>query len=173
NTAGNETFPSVSDDGKRLYFSSDYHPGLGGLDMFVAEIGSDGKMTKPVENLKYPINSSYDDFGIVFEGKKQRGYFSSNREGGKGGDDIWSFNLPALAFKCCGTILNCGDPNTGKGKGEAVEGVKVKIIGSDGSISEAMTPKDGSYCFKLKENTTYTISTETQKTSKSPTHNKD
>ncbi|MBL7930849.1 MAG: PD40 domain-containing protein, partial [Bacteroidia bacterium] len=115
NTAGNESFPSVSSDGRKLYFSSDYHPGLGGLDIFMAEIGSDGKMSKPVENLKYPINSSYDDFGIVYEGKKQRGYFSSNREGGKGGDDIWSFNLPPLAFALKGNVFSEGDPNTGKG----------------------------------------------------------
>ncbi len=173
NTAGNETFPSVSDDGRRLYFSSDYHPGLGGLDLFVAELGSDGKVSKPVENLKYPINSSYDDFAIVFEGKKQRGYFSSNREGGKGGDDIWSFNLPPLSFNLKGNVFSEGDPNTGKGKGEPVEMVKVKLIGSDGSITEAMTGKDGGYSFKVKEMNTYTVSTETGKTSKSVSFSKD
>jgi len=173
NTEGMEVYPSISDDGKRLYFSSDYHPGLGGLDIFIAEVGPDGKTNKPVENLKYPLNSSYDDFGIVFEGRKNRGYFTSNREGGKGDDDIWSFNLPPLAFKCCGVVINCGDPNTGKGKGEPVEAVKVKIIGSDGSISELMTGKDGAYCFKLKEKVTYSITTETSKASKSSSHSKD
>ena len=133
--------------GKRLYFSSDYHPGLGGLDIFTAEVGADGKFSKPVENLKYPVNSAYDDFGIVFEGKKNRGYFTSNREGGKGDDDIWSFNLPPLAFNVKGNVFSEGDPNTGKGKGETVEGVKVKVIGSDGSISEVTTGKDGAYYF--------------------------
>jgi len=173
NTEGMEVYPSISDDGKKLYFSSDFHPGLGGLDIFLAEVGPDGKTNKPVENLKWPLNSSYDDFGIVFEGRKNRGYFTSNREGGKGDDDVWSFSLPALAFKCCGIVINCGDPNTGKGKGEPVEFVKVKIIGSDGSISESMTGKDGAYCFKLKEKTTYSITTETSKASKSPGHPKD
>lgn len=173
NTEGMEVYPSISDDAKKLYFSSDYHPGLGGLDIFIAEVSPDGKTNKPVENLKYPLNSSYDDFGIVFEGRKNRGYFTSNREGGKGEDDIWSFSLPALAFKCCGVVINCGDPNTGKGKGEPVELVKVKIIGSDGSISESMTGKDGAYCFKLKEKVTYSITTETSKTSKSSSHSKD
>jgi peptidoglycan-associated lipoprotein len=173
NTEGMEVYPAVTDDGKKLYFSSDYHPGLGGLDIFIAEIGPDGKTNKPVENLKYPLNSSYDDFGIVFEGKKNRGYFTSNREGGKGDDDIWSFSLPALTFNTKGTVFSEGDPNTGKGKGETVEGVKIKVIGSDGSITESTTGKDGSYTFKLKEKTTYTVSTETSKTSKSTSFSKD
>lgn len=173
NTEGDEMYPTISDDGKKLYFSSNYHPGMGGLDLFVAEAGADGKFTKPVENLKYPMNSSFDDFGIVYEGKKQKGYFTSNREGGKGSDDIWSFNLPPLTFNLKGVVISEGDANSGKGKGENVEGVKVKIIGSDGTINEFTTGKDGSYKLeKLKEKVTYTVSTETAKTSKSNTHTK-
>ncbi|MCE3258921.1 MAG: ompA 2 [Bacteroidetes bacterium] len=171
NTEGDEMYPTISDDGKKLYFSSNYHPGMGGLDLFVAEAGADGKFTKPVENLKFPMNSSYDDFGIVFEGKKQKGYFTSNREGGKGSDDIWSFNLPPLVFNLKGVVISQGDQNTGKGKGENVEGVKVKIIGSDGTINEFTTGKDGSYKLdKLKEKVTYTVSTEPSKASKSPSN---
>lgn len=173
NTEGDEMYPTVSNDGKYLYFSSNYHPGMGGLDIFMAEVGPDGKFTKPVENLKAPINSSYDDFGIVYEGKKNKGYFSSNREGGKGGDDIWSFFLPPLNFTGKGYVFSEGDPNTGKGRNEPVEGVKVKVIGSNGDITEMTTGKDGSYTFKLKEKTTYTISTETSKNSKSASFNKD
>jgi len=174
NTEGNELYPTVSDDGKKLYFASDYHPGMGGLDIFVAEAGADGKFTKPVENLKYPINSSFDDFGIIYEGKKQKGYFTSNREGGKGGDDIWSFNLPPLIFNLKGNVLSEGGATTGKGKGEPVESVKVKIIGSDGSIKEFTTGKDGAYKLeKLKENVTYTVSTETGQSSKSASFSKD
>ncbi|WP_317898272.1 OmpA family protein [Aurantibacillus circumpalustris] len=173
NTEGMEVYPALTDDGKKLYFSSDFHPGLGGLDIFLAEIGPDGKTSKPVENLKYPINSSYDDFGIVFEGRKNRGYFTSNREGGKGDDDIWSFSLPPLVFNAKGNVFSEGDPNTGKGKAETVEAVKVKMVGSDGSITEAMTGKDGAYAFKLKERTTYSVSTETSKSSKSPSYSKD
>jgi peptidoglycan-associated lipoprotein len=168
NTEGDEMYPTVSDDAKKLYFSSNYHPGMGGLDIFVAEAGADGKFTKPVENLKYPINSSYDDFGIIFEGKKQRGYFTSNRDNGKGSDDIWSFNLPPLVFNVKGLALSSGDDlKGGFGKGETVQNVKIKIVGSDGSISEFNTSKDGSYNFKLKEQNTYTISTETSKQSSS------
>lgn len=173
NTEGDEMFPTTSNDGKYLYFSSNYHPGMGGLDIFMAELGPDGKFTKGVENLKAPINSSYDDFGIVYEGKKNKGYFTSNREGGKGGDDIWSFFLPPLNFTGKGYVFSEGDPNVGKGRNEPVEGVKVKVIGSNGDISEMMTGKDGSYTFKLKEKTTYTISTETSKSSKSASFNKD
>jgi peptidoglycan-associated lipoprotein len=173
NTVGNESYPTVTDDGRKLYFSSDYHPGLGGLDIFVTEISANGKFDKPVENLKYPLNSSYDDFGIVFEGKKNKGFFSSNREGGKGDDDIYSFYLQPLVFNVRGNIFSEGDPTTGKGKGEQVENVKVKVIGSDGSISEVSTGKDGSFKFKIKERNTYTISTETSNSSKSSSHNKD
>lgn len=172
NTEGNELYPTLSDDSKKLYFSSDYHPGLGGLDIFVAE-GENNKYTKPVENLKFPLNSAYDDFRIVYEGKKQRGFLTSNREGGKGSDDIWSFSLPVLNFSAKGMVMSEGN-NVGKGKGEPVENVKVKIVGSDGSIKEFNTSKDGSYKLeKLKENTTYTVSTETGATSKSATFNKD
>ncbi len=174
NTEGDELYPTFSADGKKLYFASDYHPGMGGLDIFVA-VGDNYKYTKPVENLKAPINSTADDFRIIYEGKKEKGYFTSNREGGKGGDDIWSFNLPPLNFQVKGMIISEGDIMKGnKGKGEPVENVKVKIVGSDGSIKEFTTTKDGSYNLaKLKDNTTYTISTETGKQSKSATFNKD
>lgn len=172
NTDGNELYPTLSDDGKKLYFSSDTHPGMGGLDLFVAQ-GENNKYTKPVENLKYPLNSAFDDFSIVYEGKKNKGFFTSNREGGKGSDDIWSFNLPPLVFSVKGQISDEGDA-LAKGKGEPVENVKVKIVGSDGSIKEFTTTKDGSYKLeKLKEGTTYTVSTETGPTSKSTTHSRD
>lgn len=78
-----------------------------------------------------------------------------------------------LSFSAKGNVFSEGDPFTSKGKGETVEGVKVKVIGTDGSITENTTGKDGSFTFRLKENVTYTVSTETGKTSKSATHNKD
>jgi peptidoglycan-associated lipoprotein len=86
NTAGDEMFPYVAPDSK-LYFASDGHPGLGKLDMFVAT-RSQGVIT--VENLGTPINTRFDDFSLVFaDDEKKYGFFSSNREGGKGDDDIY------------------------------------------------------------------------------------
>jgi len=175
NTDGNELYPTLSDDSKTLYFSSDTHPGMGGLDIFKAQ-GENNKYTKPVENMKFPLNSAFDDFSIVFEGKKNKGFLTSNREGGKGSDDIWSFNLPPLVFSVRGEVKSEGGMvnNSLKGQGEPVENVKVKIVGSDGSIKEFTTTKDGAYKLeKLKEATTYTVSTETGSTSKSANFQRD
>ncbi len=163
NTSGKEGYPYISDDGKFLYFSSDYHPGMGGLDIFKAEIGPNNKFSKSPENLKFPLNSAADDFGIIFEGKKQRGYFTSNREGGKGSDDIWSFYLPPLVFNLKGAVASKGANVNSKGKGEPVENAKIKLIGSNGNLDEFSTGKDGTYSFKLKEGVTYSVTVETSK----------
>lgn len=169
NGANDEMYPYVSDDSKTLYFSSNSHPGMGGLDIFKAEISADGKFTKAPENLKVPLNSGADDFGIAFEGKKQRGYFSSNREGGKGSDDIWSFYLPPLVFNLKGKVVSSGGTK-GIGKGEPVSNAKVRIQGSNGSIDEATTANDGVYAFKLRENISYTVTIETNKQTVSATY---
>jgi outer membrane protein OmpA-like peptidoglycan-associated protein len=100
NTEGRECFPSVDQDGK-LYFSSDGLPGMGGLDMFSAE-GSENGWTDPV-NLKYPLNSSKDDFSIYFTATGSAGYFSSDRDGGQGLDDIYSFTPEARTLILAGT----------------------------------------------------------------------
>ena len=162
-------YPYFSDDSKTLYFSSNSHPGMGGLDIFKSEIGADGKFTKAPENLKVPLNSGADDFGISFEGKKQRGYFSSNREGGKGSDDIWSFYLPPLVFNLKGKVVSSGG-SKGIGKGETITNAKVKMQGSDGTINDATTASDGAYAFKLKENVSYTVTIETNKQTVSATY---
>lgn len=87
NTPGNEIFPFYDAENKTLYFASDYHPGLGGYDIF--EAVEDGESFK-IHNMKPPINSSYDDFGIVWISKyRQLGYLVSNRPGGKGLEDIY------------------------------------------------------------------------------------
>ncbi len=92
-------FPFIHDDGT-LYFSSDYHLGMGGLDIFKAtfENGS-----WKVENMRYPINSTYDDFSIIIEKDKERGYFSTSRDGN---DEIYSFVLPPLKFDVEGLVFN-------------------------------------------------------------------
>ncbi|MBA3706873.1 MAG: PD40 domain-containing protein, partial [Bacteroidetes bacterium] len=87
NTPENDNYPFIHDDGS-LYFSSTGRLGMGGLDIYKAEYKGEDKWAN-ITNLKYPINSAGDDFGIIFEGNKEKGYLSSNREGSKGGLDIW------------------------------------------------------------------------------------
>ncbi len=147
NTPGNEVFPYIRKDDK-LFFSSDYHPGMGGLDIFMAEKEKSGKYK--ITNLKYPLNSSADDFGIIYEGALERGFFTSSRKGGKGGDDIFEFYLPPIEFIVSGVVMN--------EKTEApLQGAKVTLKGSDGSTEEAITEIDGSYKFKLKPNADYQL----------------
>lgn len=148
NTPGYEAFPYIRNNGK-LYFSSDYHVGMGGLDIF--EATPDPKTGKyKVVNLKYPINSNADDFGIIFEGESERGFFSSNRKGGKGGDDIYMFYLPPLEFTLKGFVKDCKTE-------EPIVGAKLTLKGSDGTTVEAISEADGSYKFTLNPNTDYQI----------------
>lgn len=141
NTPGNEMFPFIHNDGT-LYFSSDYRIGMGGLDIFKAtkENGS-----WKVENMRYPINSTKDDFSIVIEKDEERGYFSSNRDGN---DEIYSFVLPPLKFSITGVIKN--------DKTDApLAKSTVKLVGSDGMTLTNETSNDGSFKFMLRPNTDY------------------
>ena len=97
NTAGNKMFPWFS-PGNTLYFASNGHPGLGGLDIFSSQRSGQATFAEP-KNLGAPINSSMDDFQIVFTEGKQSGYFSSNRLEGKGDDDIYSFMFRPVKYK--------------------------------------------------------------------------
>jgi peptidoglycan-associated lipoprotein len=162
NTSGVEGYPYIADDGKTLYFSSDTHLGMGGLDIFRAEKGADGKFTKAAENLKSPMNSAGDDFGIIYEGKKIKGYFTSNREGGKGNDDIYSFILPPLNFNLSGTVVSSEN-------NEPIINALIHLKGSSGDMFEFKTLADGKYNFKLKENTSYEVTVGTDKNTVSTT----
>ncbi len=142
NTPGNEMFPFIHNDGT-FYFSSDYHIGMGGLDIFRAE--KKDKNSWKIENMRYPINSSYDDFGIVIEKEKERGYFSSSRDGD---DEIYSFVLPPLKFSVEGIIKN-------EKTGSALPEATVKLVGSDGMTLSSKTGNDGGYKFMLRPNTDY------------------
>jgi len=124
NTSGDEVFPYVRNDGT-LYFSSDGHIGMGGLDIFKAKPQPDG--TWVVQNLKPPINSSSDDFGIVFQNETEAGIFSSTRKG-KGNDDLYSFEMPPLKFNVIGLVK---DEKTSA----AVQGSTVKLIAATPPIS--------------------------------------
>ncbi|MBA5793277.1 OmpA family protein [Flavobacterium sp. xlx-214] len=99
NTEARETFPFVTANNE-LYFSSDGRVGLGGLDVYGAGILSNG-MFSEVQNLGAPVNSNYDDFAYYIDTQSKNGFFSSNREGGKGNDDIYSFyENRALVLQC-------------------------------------------------------------------------
>ncbi|WP_293896415.1 OmpA family protein [Flavobacterium sp.] len=89
NTEGKETFPMVTDENE-LYFASDGHPGLGGLDIFVSKINKDGTFSEPI-NIGAPANSPQDDFAYLIDTKTRKGFLTSNRTGGKGDDDIYKF----------------------------------------------------------------------------------
>lgn len=147
NTQGDEMYPFIHNDGT-LYFASNGHIGMGGLDIFMAE--SQGDSWGNVTNMRYPINSSGDDFAIVFEKEQEKGYFTSNREDGKGSDDIYSFLLPALKFTLSGTV---SDFKTKKPVGDAT----VSIVGTDGSSLETTTDSNGKYSFDLSPATSYVI----------------
>lgn len=155
NTKKDEFFPFLRNNGN-LYFSSDGHQGMGGLDIFMAEKTGDNAWGH-VENLKSPINSSGDDFSIVFDGDEEKGYLTSNRPGGKGQDDIWRFMMPNLEFAFQGTLYD-------KATGTPLTDAKVEVVGTDGSSFNAMTDANGGFNFAekgkeryVKENTSYTI----------------
>jgi len=91
NTPGRETFPFISDDNE-LYFASDGHPGIGGLDIFITRISKDGSLNfKEVLNIGEEANSTKDDFAFIINVKTKKGFLSSNRDGGQGSDDIYKF----------------------------------------------------------------------------------
>lgn len=147
NTPGNELYPYLREDSV-LFFSSDGHLGMGGLDMY--RVNKNAKGEPEILNLLYPLNSPADDFGICFNTGNESGFFSSNRKDSKGGDDIYQFVLPPLHFSVAGTVT---DENTGKPLPEA----KVKLIGSNGISSETTTDSQGKYSFNLSPGTNYAV----------------
>jgi peptidoglycan-associated lipoprotein len=147
NTEFDEMYPHIDTDGT-LYFASAGHGGMGGLDNF-RSTGSGTSWSAP-ENLRSPLNSPADDFGIYKTGANS-GFFSSTREGGLGWDDIYSFDLIELIFSVSGRVY---DADTKISLADA----KVELFGSDGSYESTMTETDGMYKFPLKENTSYTVS---------------
>lgn len=146
NTPGDEEFPFIRENGE-LYFSSNYWPGLGGLDIFKAV--KDDKGHWQVENMKAPINSPGDDFGISFiKGETDKGLFSSNRKGSRS-DDIYSFYLPPKIFNAFGDIYN-------QETNQKIDGAMVRIIGTDGTNLK-MRADGGHFQYKLKPETEYVI----------------
>lgn len=128
NTSGRETFPHVTDDGE-LYFATDGHPGLGGLDVFVSKINDDNSFSQP-QNVGSPVNEKTDDFAFVMDTKSRTGYFTSNRAGGIGFDDIYKFKEIKK--------LNCEQSLevvvTDESTGEILSGAQLVL--SDGKFNE-------------------------------------
>lgn len=146
NTSGDEMFPYVRTD-SLLYFSSDGHPGFGGLDLFRAKLNSTGQRWS-VENMGLPMNSSGDDFGITF-GEGESGFFSSNRKDARGYDNIYSFELPEILVTISGYVLDKDE--------EPVPGAVIRIVGDDGSNQKEVARDDGSFKFKLERGVKYVM----------------
>lgn len=134
NTPGNEMFPTFRPNGD-LYFSSDGHPGMGGLDIFIAHPGKTGRYV--LEHPGYPLNSQGDDFGMTFEGVKNRGFFSSNRNDGRGWDHIYSFVNPEVVLSVKGWVY--------EQEGYELPAAQVYMIGNDGTNLKLGVKSDGSF----------------------------
>jgi outer membrane protein OmpA-like peptidoglycan-associated protein len=142
NTGARETFPFVSSEGI-LYFSSDGHPGLGGLDIFSTRIEADRPQTA-IENLGEPVNSNMDDFSLVINEGTRVGYFASNREGGQGYDDIYAFTKAAECIQTVtGTVRD-------KVTNELLIGATIQVINEDNEeILSTFTDENGQYSLSL------------------------
>ncbi len=145
NTEGDEMFPTFRPNGD-LYFSSDGHPGLGGLDIFIAKPDSTGG-TWEIEHPGYPLNSQGDDFGMTFEGLRNQGYFSSNRGDARGWDHIYSFYNPEIVQTVKGWVYE----QDGYELPEAV----VHMVGNDGTNLKLSVRGDGSFTQQIKPNVDY------------------
>ena len=152
NTEGNEMFPFFEENSEILFFASNGHLGLGGLDIFLTPIKSNG--FGKVFNLGTPVNSQYDDFALLIDQKMSKGYFSSNRVGGKGDDDIYSFELLS-AYSFGKTIKGIAKDM----QGNVLEGSIIKLTDASGKeINSITTGKDGSYSFSADADKSYNLS---------------
>lgn len=143
NTEGNELFPFIHENGM-LFFSSNGKAGLGGLDVFIAQIKEDQTIGK-VENVGAPLNTNLDDFGFILDKEMKKGYFSSNREEGKGDDDIYAFKL-LKPFTFGKTIKGVAKDK----KGEILAATKVSLYDEAGTVIETVTTgEDGAYSFTV------------------------
>ncbi|MCI7009816.1 MAG: OmpA family protein [Parabacteroides sp.] len=146
NTAGDELFPYCRDS-VTLYFASNGHPGMGGLDLFKATQDSTGHWK--VENMGAPINSMGDDFGITFAGQAEKGFFSSNRNDARGYDHLYSFELPTITISIEGIVNDVDE--------YPIEEATVRIVGKDGLNVKVPVKKDGSYRVELERDIRYVM----------------
>lgn len=152
NTIGNEIFPFISSENK-LYFTSDGHPGMGGYDLFFSKLKND--VFSKAFNMGYPINTSFDDFSLILDNTNKYGYFTSNRPGGNGGDDIYSVAIKKPTDYCLikGTLVN-SDNNT------PIKEISIDIENNNDNFKITLTTdEDGRFSYYLKKEKRYTLST--------------
>lgn len=145
NTPGDEMFPTFRPNGD-LYFSSNGHPGMGGLDIFIAKVDPKTHQYK-IEHPGYPLNSEGDDFGMTFEGPHNRGFFSSNRKDGRGYDHIYSFENPEIITTVKGWVYEMG--------GYELTAAQVMVVGNDGTYKKVPVRGDGSFTLPIKPHVDY------------------
>lgn len=146
NTPGNEMFPSFRPNGD-FYFSSDGHPGMGGLDIYIATVGDDGKYH--LEHPGYPLNSQADDFGMTFEGNFNRGFFCSSRGDGRGWEHIFSFENPEVVQTMRGWVY--------EQDGYELTAADVRVVGSDGTNRRLGVRGDGSFEMVIQPDVDYIV----------------
>ena len=147
NTEGDEMFPTFRPNGD-LYFSSNGHPGMGGLDIFIAKRSADGKNID-IEHPGYPLNSEADDFGMTFEGLKNQGFFSSNRGDARGWDHIFSFYNPEIVQTVTGWVY--------EKDGYELPAAIVYMVGNDGTNLKLNVKGDGSFTQQIKPGVDYVL----------------
>lgn len=152
NTAHDEQFPFVAADGT-LWFASNGQPGLGGLDIFAAMKGANGAFTASV-NAGAPVNGPKDDFGFIIDAGNKKGYFTSNRPGGVGGDDIYAFEMHQpleQRFLVSGTVIDDNDE-------QPVVDAEVSLVDKDDVVvATARTDGDGKYAFPVQKDREYKV----------------
>jgi len=155
NTEGRETFPFISAD-NQLYFATDGRPGLGGLDIVVAEMMQDGTYGQ-VQNVGEPVNTRSDDFAFIINSVTRKGYFSSNRKGGAGSDDIYGFT-ETRQLVCERTLTGTVTDNK---TGAVIAGAVLTLVDEDNQeVAKVQTADDGSYSFTCSCNKKYTLRAE-------------
>ena len=152
NTAGDEMFPFVHANNQMLFFTSDGRIGLGGMDIYLGQIKGNGTFGK-IMNLGAPINSNKDDFSFVMKEDQSYGYFASNRDGGKGSDDIYSFSL-SKPYEFGKEVIGVSrDEN-----GDIIANTRVVLFDLiSGEEEVVITGEDGKFSFLLEEEKTYNI----------------
>ena len=155
NTSGDEVFPYVAPDNK-LYFASNGHAGFGMLDLFSAE-NKGGVVT--IRNLGPSFNSAADDFGLIYSDFPFEGFYTSNREGGKGGDDLYSFvdnssDLKKITYALRGTTYQRNEDSTQVILGD----VRVKLLDANGElVDDVLSSRGGSFSFPIDPEKDYTL----------------